>query len=635
MKMTTRVLSGLGNFGALALILASCGGSGASGLRVEPSETRASETVLLIGEGLQEGDTVCFAPKAKGSGCGFPSVLEGLEPTGDKEGEMQARVTLPGLILPGEYEIKIGRGDEFSESADLTVLPRNGAENGGDANETPANEGDDGEVITPENPSGGTGPEVPDPVTPPPPAPIDEPFGLSLDGTEHLKETRLDFIRVQYRASGPVKDLYLYAPLSPDGDCEGGLVIDPSGNDLNVGSANYLKYETLLNGEACDEALGNCRGFTAQPTTPLHCRIELAQNSGVFYTRLRHQSATYTLVAQSEGGAFLEKTMTFTAPEPALTPKIEVSATKPLILVRFDFVNAAADPSFTIAGLCTADPASPRIVTRYPNGSGTFQQGCRLTQKETTISITVPGIGASKSQAATVKLGSPQTNLRKGAISSLPSEPGTINLYPSLTRTYEVTDVASGDVLSGGPVPWAKEIRLHVRTGKKLMREATYQYLNRSLSADSAAAVDEGFQGVTRNHENSTWRLSAIDFDGQEYEGASVSAGYESEIVDIDAGYHKKFFDTGDVFRLSGSFTARHAKSLEVRCNFFDQAGRNVRFLDESLEFSEDVYSNQTVTEEFVVRGVKAERAECFYVMIDFDDQWVPWNEGRPEHYTK
>ncbi|HSA59704.1 MAG TPA: hypothetical protein VLJ37_08475 [bacterium] len=631
MKTTNRILSGCGTLGALLWMLASCGGGGASGLRVEPSETRASETVLLIGEGLEEGDTVCFAPKGKGSGCGFPSVLEGLEPTGDKDGEMRARVTIPGLILPGDYEIRIGRGDDFSESADLTVLPRNGADKDGDAGEAPAPEGDGGEVITPDNPSGGTSPDVPDPTTPPTPAPVDEPFGLSLDGTQNLTETRLDLIRVQYKATGPVASLYLYAPLSPDGDCEGDLVIDPSGNDLNAGSANYFKYEPLLNGTACDEALGNCRGFTAQPAAPLHCRIDLAQNSGVFYTRLRHPNATYTLVAQSRDGGFLETAKTFTAAEPTLTPKIEISATKPLIMVRFDFAHAISDPSFTISGACLPDPAAPRIVTRYPNGSGTFQQGCRLTQKETAISMTVPGLGASTIQAVTVKLGYPETKLQKGAISSLPSEPGAINLYPSLERTYDVTDVATGNVLFTGSIPWAQEMKLYVRTSQSFMQEAKYEIL-RSVPANSAEALGTVFKDVVRDHTHSAWRLSVVDFDGQEHEGASVSAGYESELIDVKVQTGRKWYDPAGVFRLSGEFTARHAKSLEVRCNMLDGSGRKIGYLDESIPFSPDVYDSQTVKEEFVVRG---EGAECFYVMIDFDGQWVPWNEGRAERYSK
>jgi hypothetical protein len=498
MTTTIRSLTGSAVLGALVLTIASCGGNGASGLRVEPAETRASETVLLIGEGLEEGDTVCFAPKGKGTGCGFPSVLEGLEAVG--ENEMQARVTLPGLILPGEYEIRIGRGDEFGGSADVTVLPRSTSPK---AAETAPEE--TGETIVPE----GTPPADPNPYEDYangdnlPDVPTPEALAASLEGTEVLHETSLGMVKFNYKAAGGIKALYLYGPFTPDGDCDDKLAIDPSGNELNVGSPNYIRYQGQYSGKICDAALGNCRGYEPVPGV-VQCRIDLAEASGGFYGKLRQKDSKFTLVAEGVNGEIKTATRTFTAPAPEIFPDVSVTADGKSIKVGLDFTGAV---TAQIAG-CVSAGGNP--VFRGANGTGSSQALCAL-KKDQTVTVTASGLASQNvQQVIRVSLGQASFEVNKGSVHCDPAQtvglhedcPGTVKYFWKVNRPYAVENMTTGRTETG-TVPAVKSVELHSRdsgTG--------------DLSKRDSKEGGEGVFDVRRDHVHLYHQFRAIDFDG-------------------------------------------------------------------------------------------------------------------------
>jgi len=233
-------------------------------------------------------------------------------------------------------------------------------------------DGVDDEVILPEASS------QPEPEAPEIEAPKAPPAALtvSLAGSKTLYETKSDLLKISYgrKGGGDVQQFYIYGPFSDDADCDGGLVIDPSGNKLNEGSPNYLKYQHLLSGEMCKDLEGNCRDFYALEAPGTFCRIELPAESGTFYTRIHQNTAKYVLVGEAGDGTFEKAEVSFKMPPPKQDP-----APKTKIPDSVAYAPWAAAPASSTYAPWAADPCGDGKVDAdeaCDDGNATPGDGC-------------------------------------------------------------------------------------------------------------------------------------------------------------------------------------------------------------------------------------------------------------------
>lgn len=237
---------------------------------------------------------------------------------------------IAALILSLTAAIGCGK----AEGENAAVVPpavSNDIQPSGNADTVTAPTGDEDEVIVPAETSTpeATDPEIESPKTPETPPAPPAALTVSLVGSKTLYEKKEGLIQISYSRTGggDVQQLYIYGPFSGDSDCDGGLVIDPSGYDLNKGSANYLKYQSLLSGEVCKDLDGNCMDYFALEAPGLFYRINLSGESGTFYTRIHEKSAKYVLVGQAEDGTWTKDEKTFKAPADKPMPPLKPSDT--------------------------------------------------------------------------------------------------------------------------------------------------------------------------------------------------------------------------------------------------------------------------------------------------------------------
>ncbi len=690
----------------LFLTVVSCGGGGNGSLtidHIEPSKAGAGQSVLVFGNELEEGDTACFIPQTAAGdphACPFPAALETSE---DQDGALS--LTVPSKLPSGDYLIRIARVDHFGGAKNFSVLPRTGDPDPSTFGTPPDSSHPSGSPVSGDViiPTGGAGSGGTDTTGPTPPPATPQNPDVSLEGTQAKHDQRLGLIQIQYAIQGTFKEVYLYGPLTGGADCSANLVVNPNGSDLIPGSPNYDLYKDQFSGDVCD-ATGNCHGYTPpSPPGPVNCRIKIEGASGTLYTRMYQKDVTYTLVGVLADDSVKVATKSFTAPEPTLSPRVQILPSAPYIAVGFDFANAASDPTFTLSTLggCTEDPANPKRIHRGSNGAGTFDDRCLIHSLEETITLTVPGLGSTKTQVLKVTLGAPSVSLQKGDVTcdtqhaSIPQAdcPGTLTLRGKVERTYQVTDTATSNVLVSGNAPWVKLMKLSVKTKNNLMHDPSYALLQ-TVDASSLNGGEKIFQNTLRDHLHNAWKLSLVDYDDQEKGEATVagepfkpvltitkdrndwayeydvatqsryndgSARYDSGAIVRDhtnganpydrcdpqdattwcygiplnqlhsstyvdgggyGGKHNGIYNCRNyTVRSKRVIEAKNVKSLEVRCNGF---GEGAGYKDSSITFNSNEYGlSSPETHEFTVPG---ERAECMYIVITYDDQWLLWD---------
>jgi hypothetical protein len=502
-------------FGLMILLAtaAGCGGgSTATGLRVTPEEARPSDRVTLSGAGLEVDDTVCFVPLDESGddvskGCAHPAMPE-ISTVNEKE--FQATVQVPTGLRPGAYVIKVARGADIGDGVDFTVLSfEKSSEKSSKPVEnvtTPA--GGDGETILP---SGGSGndPSVPEDdagsggTLPPPPAPVA--LSASLEGTMAVTDAKTGTIRIEYKTTGTLKNLYVYGPFTPDTDCDDRLAIDPTGNDLLAGSPNEIKYRAFTSGEVCDPMAGNCLNFEPSAGSGTYCRIPLASPSGSFFVRQYQKDSDYTLVAEGMDDTVKTASKSLSAPEPHAIPDVSLTSDEKALRVRFNFTNAASHPSLT-----GCVPVGAPQFTSNANGSGSYEQVCAL-KRDQTITMTVPGLAYQKAeQTVRASLGVVAVSVTKGDIHCDTTQtvllndqcPGTEKHFWKATRPLTLTNQTTG-ASTTIETKAIKSMELYVENGATGVLE----------KKDSKDGGQGSFE-VVRDHLHTYLQFRAIDWDG-------------------------------------------------------------------------------------------------------------------------
>ncbi|HSA58210.1 MAG TPA: hypothetical protein VLJ37_00815 [bacterium] len=437
----------------------------------EPSPVRAGQAVSCSIDGDQAADlTECtfFVGKQDGRRIPVEASLSGSILS------FQMPVTPAGMI-----DVVVGCGEDFKTLGGIQVADAIEADGNTEAAERP----EDDTVIEPRAPASPTVPEGETaPVATPPPAATPAPatFEVSLEGSLVANPVQFGAARLSGRiqGGGALREAYVYGPFAPDGNCERLLAIDPSGGPLNPGSRNYDSYRDFV-GHACDEAAGNCEGFTAAAEdgtpAPVNCRIDLPRDRDAFdfYFRLSQRVSSSFLVTVGEDGTLRTDGVDIAAPVASLTNvRIDVSETSPEISVSFSYANAAAAP--VVMG-CRPVGTPSRAIS----ASGSVAQRCAL-ENEMTVTALAPGIGGGNVARETYKVqcGEPQAVLKKMAFRGANGEVCTVGeddwsrscdargefeLRGEAYRTCEIQRQRPDggfEFVSSHSVPWVHEVKL-------------------------------------------------------------------------------------------------------------------------------------------------------------------------------
>lgn len=198
----------------------------------------------------------------------------------------------------------------------------------------PAGEGEEDEVIVPDEadppPAPPAPPAQPPPAPPPPrPEPLEVSFIRGAGHTEALNETKLGLVRIEWdiRGGGDLREAFIRGPFNRKGSHEGcGIVngrylaVKSDGSDFEGNEPNFLRDRLYMTGQVCTSH--NCRGFNERSGGPAICKIDLKEigDHGVFYTRSFERNGRFVLVAQAQDGRWAEEaSIEVEAPAPELT----------------------------------------------------------------------------------------------------------------------------------------------------------------------------------------------------------------------------------------------------------------------------------------------------------------------------
>lgn len=513
--MRTTIILGFAVF-----LLASCG-EGSAPSNCDRSEGSPGETVTCSVKGFQE-DCTCFIGGVP-TDCGLIS-----------EGEVE--MTIPPRTGTVDITFACGAGDPRTIQKDFSVIlpdqPAGPCEDDSDCDDGQVcwegscitlGGGDcavdsdcpSGEVcvagrclIQPEDPPDSTGctsnADCPDGtvcddgacVSPPPPGPLQVSFvETGTNKTEALHDTELGLIRIKWKKTGEEpQQFYLYGPFNRRTDTEGCekegsryLAVNSGGNEIPDGSPNANTYRRYLAGETCDEAAGNCLGFTHNPGDATFCKIDLREVGvgGVFYTRFHTKNAKFVIAAQAQDGHWETDEAVFEAPAPEIDGiSVTMMGDRPAVRVQF---------SYRYAVLVGLDGCQSDIPLNMPNvdlegvlidSDGSVNAACKLTGPSKTFTMTVRGIDPSEtlSEIYRVELGEPDLTLTNGTFYEAQTgtflcagndsdwwkdcdRAGELELYARVRRPVTVLRKtgASFETVSTENVPWvgSMEIRAY------------------------------------------------------------------------------------------------------------------------------------------------------------------------------